>query len=181
MIHVLSDQAESPRHLVCLELVRGVEPLSPEVQLRIDRCRRLLTYARSADWTISHVYPHTAGRSTKPLAGLEPLPTEAVYYRTGASAFSNRVFRRSVTEDPDMELVILSMSLSSSSLGTALSAYDHDIAVTLIEDTLKPDAANGSGLEAIETITRALVAPFVLIRKVDDLIDQRRGLRLIQA
>ncbi|HZC15355.1 MAG TPA: isochorismatase family protein [Caulobacteraceae bacterium] len=180
MIQLRTDQAPVVRHLVCLDLVRGARPLSPEAQLRIDRCRRLLTYARTTEWTISHVYPHTAGRSTKPLAGLEPRPIEAVYYRTGASAFSNRVFRHAVKEDPDLELVILSLSLSSTSLGTALSAHDHDIAVVLIEDTLRPDAANASGLEAIKTITHALVAPFVQIRKVDDVIDQRRGLRLVQ-
>ena len=90
------------------------------------------------------------------------------------------MFRRTIREGLDLELVILSLSLSSTSLGTALSAYDDDIAVTLIEDTLRPDAANASGLEAIETVTRALVAPFVQIRSVDDLIDQRRGLRLVQ-
>jgi hypothetical protein len=180
MFHVRSDQAQSARHLVCLDLVQGSEPINPEAQMRIDRCRRLLTFARTAGWTMSHVYPHTAGRSTKPLTGLEPLPSEPVYYRTGASAFSNRVFRRSLQEGPELELVILSLSLSSTSLGTALSAYDHDIAVTLIEDTLRPDAANASGLEAIETVTRSLVAPFVQLRKVEDMIDQRRGLRLVQ-
>jgi hypothetical protein len=181
MFHVRSGQAQAARHLVCLDLVQQPEPPPAEAQMRIDKCRRLLTYARTSDWTMSHVYPHTAGRSTKPLVGLEPLPSEPVYYRTGASAFSNRVFRRSIKEGPELELVILSLSLSSTSLGTALSAYDHDIAVTLIGDTFRQDAANASGLEAIETVTRALVAPFVQIRRVDELIDHRRGLRLVQA
>jgi hypothetical protein len=181
MFHVSSGQAQTARHLVCLDLIQCPEPPTVEAQTRIDKCRRLLTFARSSEWTMSHVYPHRSGRSTKPLAGLEPLPSEPVYYRTGASAFSNRVFRRTIHEGPDQELVILCLSLSSASLGTAFSAYDHDIAVTLIGDTLRPDAANASGLEAIETVTRALVAPFVQIRRVDDLIDQRRGLRLVQA
>jgi hypothetical protein len=158
MFHIRPGQAQPARHLVCLDLVQSPEPPTPEAQLRIDRCRRLLTYARNAEWAMSHVYPHTAGRSTRPLPGLEPLPSEPVYYRTGASAFSNKVFRRTLKEEPDLELVILALSL----------------------DTLRPDAANASGLEAIETVTRALVAPFVQIRRVDDLIDQRRGLRLVE-
>jgi hypothetical protein len=181
MFHVRSGPAQTVRHLVCLDLVRSTGSPTAEAQARIDRCRRLLTYARTSEWAMSHVYPRTAGRSTKPLAGLEPLPSEPVYYRTGASAFSNRVFRRAVKEGLDLELVILSLSLSSTALGTALSAYDHDIPVTLIEDTLSPDAANASGLEAIETVARALVAPFVQVRRVEDMIDQRRGLRLVQA
>ena len=181
MLNIRSGQMQTARHLVCLDLVQQPDPPTAEAQARIDRCRRLLTYARTSGWAISHVYPHTAGRSTKPLAGLEPLPSEPVYYRTGASAFSNRVFRRAIKEQPELDLVILCLSLSSTSLGTALSAYDHDIAVTLIEDTIHQDAANASGLEAIETVTRALVAPFVQIRRVDELIDHRRGLRLVQA
>jgi Isochorismatase family len=181
MFHARPGHARTARHLVCLDLVRSCEPPTDEAQARIDKCRRLLTYARSSGWTMSHVFPHTGGRSTKPLCGLEPLPSEPVYYRTGASAFSNRVFRRSLKEGPELELVILSLTLASTSLGTALSAYDHDIAVTLIEDTIGQDASNASGLEAIETVARALVAPFVQIRRVDELIDQRRGLRLVEA
>ncbi len=180
MFHVRSGQAQPARHLVCLDLVQCPELQTALAQARIDKCRRLLTYARASGWATSHVYPHKAGRPTKPLAGLEPLPSEPVYYRTGASAFSNRVFRRAIEEGPDQELVILCLSLSSTSLGTALYAYDHGIAVALIEDTLRPDATNASGLEAIETVARALVAPFVQIRGVDQLIDQRRGLRLVQ-
>jgi hypothetical protein len=181
MFHVRSGQAQAARHLVCLDLIQCAEPPMVQAQARIDKCRRLLTYARTAGWAMSHVYPRRAGRSTRPLSGLEPLPSEPVYYRTGASAFSNRVFSRTIKEGLDLELVILALSLSSTSLGTALSAYDNDIAVTLIDDTLRPDAANASGLEAIETVTRALVAPFVQIRSVDDLIDHRRGLRLVQS
>ena len=84
MFHVRSGQAQATRHLVCLDLIQCAEPPTAQAQARIDKCRRLLTYARTADWTMSHVYPHTAGRSTKPLAGLEPLPSEPVYYRTRA-------------------------------------------------------------------------------------------------
>ncbi len=181
MFDLRSGHAQAARHLVCLDLVRFPEPPTTEAQARIDKGRRLLIYARACGWAMSHVFPHTAGRSTRPLAGLEPLPSEPVYYRTGASAFSNRVFRRALEEGPELELVILCLSLSSTSLGTALAAYDHDIAVILIEDTLRQDAANASGLEAIETVTRALVAPFVQIRRVEELIDPRRGLRLVQA
>jgi hypothetical protein len=179
MFDVRSSRESTDRHLVCLDLVQ--DPGAPDCddQTRIDKCRRLLAFARCSGWAMSHVYQRTASRSTRPLAGLEPLTTEPVYYRAGASAFSNRAFSRSMKDRLDDELVILALSLSSASLGTALSAYDQDIAVTLIGDTLRADAANASGLEAIETVARALVAPFVQIRRIDDLIDERRGLRLV--
>jgi hypothetical protein len=181
MFHVQSGPISRERHLVCLDLVRGAGPPAAEEQVRIDKCRRLLAFARAARWTISHVYPRTSGRPTRPLCGLEPLPNEPLYYRTGASAFSNRVFSRTIKDQSDLDLVILALSLSSTSLGTALSAYDRDIAVTLVGDTLSPSAANASGLEAIETVARALVAPFVQIRGIEDLIEPRRGLRLVPA
>jgi hypothetical protein len=181
MFHVRSGTGSRERHLVCLDLVRGGAATSAEEQTRIDKCRRLLAFARAARWTISHVYPRVSGRSTRPLVGLEPLPREPLYYRTGASAFSNRVFSRALKDQADVDLVILALALSSTSLGTALSAYDQDIAVTLVGDTLRPDAANASGIEAIETVARALVAPFVQIRAIEDLIEPRRGLRLVQA
>ena len=181
MLHEQHRFRASERHLVCLDLVQRAEAPSAEEQLRIDKARRLIVFARAAGWTVSHVHPRTVGRSTRPLTGLEPLPSEPLYYRSGVSAFSNRAFSRVMKDRFDQQLVILALTLSSTSLGTALSAYDHDLAVTLVGDTLRADAANASGLQAIETVTRALVAPFVQIRSVGDLIDQRRGLRLVSA
>lgn len=140
-----------------------------------------MTFARSADWAVNHVYQRSGGRSPRPLAGLEPLPSEPVYYRTGASAFSNRAFSRAMREELTIELVILALSLSPAAVGTALAAHDQDIAVTLVGDTLSRDAVDASGVEAIETIARALVAPFVQIRSAEEFIDTRRGLRLVQA
>ena len=70
MFHVRSGQAQATRHLVCLDLIQCADPPTAQAQARIDKCRRLLTYARTAGWAMSHVYPHTAGRSTRPLTGL---------------------------------------------------------------------------------------------------------------
>jgi hypothetical protein len=181
MFNIRSVHSTSARHLLCLDLVRAVAPPSAEAALRIGRCRRLLAYARSTSWSVSHVYPRSAGRSPRPIAGLEPLPSEPVYYRTGASAFSNRAFARVMRDQYDMELVIAALSLSPTAVGTALAAHDLDIAVALVGDTLSQDAIDASGVEAIETIARALVAPFVQVRATEDYIDARRGLRLVQS
>jgi hypothetical protein len=167
--------AAAARHLVCLDLVEGA---SPPDQRRIDSCRRVLTFARCAGWTITHLLPKTL-RPQRPLLGLAPLPTEPVLYRAGASAFSNRSFDRIVKEQTDGEMVILSLSLSSACLGTALYAYDLDVPVILVEDALLADRQDRSGLEAIETVARSIVAPFVRIVRVEDLIEQRRGLHLV--
>jgi hypothetical protein len=180
MFQVHPIKSSASRQLVCLDLVRS-DDTSDEQAVRVGRCRRLLTFARSAGWTVSHVYPRMSGRSPRPLAGLEPLPSEPVYYRTGVSAFSNRTFSRAMRDQLDAELVIVALSLSPTAVGTGLSAHDQDLSVTLISDTLSQDAVDASGIAAIETIARALVAPFVQIRATEDFIDARRGLRLVQA
>lgn len=165
------------RHLVCLDLIEQDPP--PE-QRQIDPCRRLLAFARSAGWPITHIHPRMSGRrAARPAPGLGPLPSEPVLYRGGASAFSNRSFDRTVKEQDGFELVILSFSLSSACLGTALCAYDLGLPVLLIEDALSNTSADIVGLEAIETVARSIVAPFVQVSAVDELIDPRRGLRLV--
>ncbi len=179
MFQVQPLKGSTPRQLVCLDLVRAGEP-SPEEALRIGKCRRLLSFARSTGWAVSHVYKRAGGRSPRPLAGLEPLPSEPLYYRSGVSAFSNRTFARVMGDQLGAELVILALALSPTAVGTALAAHDQDIAVTLVGDTLSRDACDASGIEAIETIARALVAPFVQVRAADEFIDMRRGLRLVQ-
>jgi isochorismate hydrolase len=181
MFHNRSATPARARHVVCLDLVRPPGPQEADEESRADRCRRLLSYARATGWGVSHVYQRTSGRRPRPIAGLEPLPSEPVYYRTGVSAFSSRAFGRAMRDQFDQQLVIVALSLSPTAVGTALAAHDQDIAVTLIGDTLSRDACDASGIEAIETIARALVAPFVQVRAVSDLIDQRRGLRLVQA
>lgn len=102
--------------------------------------------------------------------GLEPLPSERLVYRTGVSAFSNRAFRQAVKAQPEAELVIAGFSLSSSCLATALTAHDWGLTVVLTSD-----AVLGEGEQPL----RSVVAPFVRIAAADELIDVRRGLRLI--
>ncbi len=169
----------STRHLVCLDLMRGAAEPTRDEAARIGRCRRMLAFARASGWVVSHVYPRSAQRSARPLEGLAPLTSEPVYYRSGPSAFSNRVFCRAIKEHYESDLVIMALSLSSAALGTALSAHDREMPVTLIGDTLGPN--NADGIAAVETIAHALVAPFVDIKPTEQLIDQRRGLRLVGA
>ena len=178
MFQTFKFEPAASRRLVCLDLIQtGPEP----DQRSIDCCRRLLMFARSAGWTIIHLHPKAAGRrASKPFTGLGPLPSEPVLYRTGASAFSNRNFDRIIKEQADGEMVMLSLSLSSACLGTCLYAYDLGVPVILVEDALLANSDDRAGLEAIETVARSIVAPFVRIARAEELIEPRRGLRLVQ-
>ena len=172
----MARNARSPlRRLLAIDLVREAAPACAEVQGRVDRCRRLLAYARAAGWAVSHVYP----RGGRPAAGVEPLLSESIYYRAGQSPFANRALKRSVRVGAERELVIMALSLSSAVLSAALSAHDLGVAVTLVGDTLQSGDEGAASLEAIETITHALEAPFVHVEAIDQLIDSRRGLHLV--
>lgn len=175
--------AAKVRHLVCLDLVRSATRAEgrdlPGLTRRIEVCRRLLLHARAREWDITHVHPRSAAKATRPVAGLEPLPTERLVYRTGLSAFSNRPFCEAVSALPEVELILVGFSLSSACLVTALTAHDWGLSVTLAKDAVlgaKPDA---NGCIHAEEPERSIVLPFVRIATADELIDARRGLRLV--
>ncbi len=166
------------RHLVCLDLVRSETRLDgldhPGIDRRVEVCRRLLLHARWRGWEITHVHPRSASRASRPVAGLEPLPSERLVYRTGVSAFSNRAFRQAVKAAPEAELVIAGFSLSSSCLATALTAHDWGLPVVLASE-----AVLGASTGESERSLRSVVAPFVRIAAADELIEVRRSLRLV--
>jgi hypothetical protein len=172
------------RHLICLDLLVTARDAAAgraaATQRRIDNCRRLLVHGRAIGWTVMHVFPRAAlAASARSIEGLEPLPSEPVLYRSGVSAYSNRVFRQTLEASPETELVIVSLSLSAACLATALTAHDRKSAVTLVEDIVSASEDDAQGLEALQTVSRSIVAPFVKIARTDDLIDLRRSLRLV--
>lgn len=165
------------RRLICLDLVQSAtrvegEPL-PGLDSRVRACRRLLLHARARGWDVTHVYPRSAAKASRPAEGLEPLPTERLVYRTGLSAFSSRPFCEAIEAMPEAELILVSFSLSSACLVTALTAHDWGLPVTVISDAML-----GGGGEA-EQSARAAITPFARLAGADDLIDVRHGLRLV--
>jgi nicotinamidase-related amidase len=181
----IRETASKPRHLVCLDLLRWPGAISDDTSRTsaangVHNCRRILTYARGMNWTVTHVFDHSArSRRARAIGGLEPLQIEPVLYRTGVSAFSNRIFRESVEESLEAELIILSLSLSPTCLATALAARDRGVAVALVEDALSGSAGAAAGIDAIQTLSHSIAAPFVKILHTDDLVDIRRGLRVV--
>jgi hypothetical protein len=174
----------STRHLLCVDLVEppdlGGSGRPEGVNRRIHNCRRILNYGRAMGWSISHVLDHAVrARRVRAIEGLEPLQIEPVHYRTGVSAFSNRRFRESIEEQGETELIILSLSLSRACLATALAARDRGLAVALVEDVVSGSAHAAAGIDAIQTLSQSLAAPFVAILQTNDLVDVRRGLRVV--
>jgi nicotinamidase-related amidase len=173
-------QGRTPRErlLVCLDLQQaslGTRDADPCVV----NCRRVLSHAREAGWRVVHVHSKKAcPDEARPIEGLEPLTSEPLVYRTGVSAFSSRAFRRMVA-GVAFELVIIGYSMSSSCLATAMIAYDHDLAVTLVEDAVSATSLDPATRDAIDVVARQIARPFVGLTSTGDLLGEGRRLRVV--
>ena len=76
-------------------------------------------------------------------------------------------------------MILLGLSLSPTCLTTALAARDRGVVVALVEDALSGSASGAAGIDAIQTLSHSISAPFLKIARTDELIDVRRGLRLV--
>ena len=85
--------------LICLDLQR--ERLSVEnASATAAVCRKVLEQARRRCWPVLHVHRRESEMpGERPIPGLEPLPSEAVFARQGPSAFTNRSFSKNGAGD----------------------------------------------------------------------------------
>jgi nicotinamidase-related amidase len=159
------NQFASPKAaLVCLDLQRSRQSGDGQGAI-VSLCRRVLNEARRRGWPVLHVHGRTLADG-RPIAGLEPRPTEAVFLRQGPSAFSNANFTHAALALGG-PLALIGFALEDTVLATAFAAADRDIAVDVILDAVftgapEPDVANG-----------ALLAPLHALAPRARLIDSR--------
>ena len=176
------------RLLVCLDLQWlnapvGSDPGARTAHGRIANSRRVLAHAREWDWSICHVHGRETpqSRPSRPIAGLEPRPSEPVMTRDGVSAFSSWSFRELVEGASGAQLVIIGFSWPSSCLATVFSARDRGLAVVLVEDAIGVAASWGPEARAVEAAARAMAATFAALTTTDALVGRRPPLRLVAA
>jgi nicotinamidase-related amidase len=164
----LSQFAAPRAALVCLDLQRNRQ--SGEAQEPVvSQCRRVLAEARRRRWPVLHVHARTLA-DLRPIAGLEPQPTEPVFVRQGPSAFSNANFARAALALGG-PLALIGFSLEDTVLATAFAAADRDLAVDVILDavftgTHEPDAVDRvllAPLRALAPRTRLMASNDLLI------------------
>lgn len=127
--------------LVCLDLQRGRladAPSRETAERTVLACRRVLTQARARGWPVLHVHRREASpEGARPIAGLEPLPLEPIFYCSGPSAFSHRGFRQAARALGG-PLALIGFSMGDSVLATAFAAADRDIPVEVVADAVAP-------------------------------------------
>ncbi|MDP3853774.1 isochorismatase family protein [Phenylobacterium sp.] len=157
-----------PSVLVCLDLQRGrLSGVSDGADRSLEACRRVLEQARRRRWPILHVHRREATlEDGRPIVGLEPLPSEPIYLRSGPSAFSHRGFCQAARAYGG-PLALIGFSLCDSVLATAFAAVDRDLTVEVVRDAV---ALGGGGDLALR---QALAAPLVSLSPMARIIDSQ--------
>lgn len=143
--------------LVCLDLQRSRladAPLREAAERTADACRDVLDRARTRRWPILHVHRREASAErSRPIAGLEPLPSEPIFFRPGPSAFSHRAFRQNA-HALGAPLALIGFSLADTVLATAFAAADRDLAVEVVRDAVAIDGRDP--LTALAPLARVI-------------------------
>lgn len=127
--------------LVCLDLQRSRlvdAPIRDSAERTVASCRLILDRARARGWPVLHVHRRDGDpERCRPIPGLEPLPSEPVFYRPGPSAFSHRAFRQTA-HALGGPLALIGFSLNDTVMATAFAAADRDLLVEVVADAVAP-------------------------------------------
>ena len=158
--------ASAPAVLVCLDLQRA--RLSHAVsQASATRaaaaCRQVLDQARARRWPVVHVHRREVSpQDSRPIQGLEPLPSEPVYVHSGPSAFSNGAFAQSIAAMGG-PLALIGFSLNDSVLATAFAAVDRQLPVEILQDAVAANARDELGLRQAMAASLKSLSPLCRI------------------
>ena len=168
--------------LVCLDLQQEQQaahsPADRERRRRcIEACQGVLTQARRLRWKVVHVHlssgrmgPLTAG--AKPIPGLEPRPSEPVFYRQGLSAFSSAAFNEYLKLTTAPHLIVIGFSLDGSALFTAVGAQEAGVPMSIVQGAIDAPPMGLLGSDVVETVLMNVVGAFTEIVNADTLFER---------
>ena len=170
----------SPPRLLCLDLQRG-----PGSQTgghsggvtgrdsRVARCQDLMAFARTAGWPVLHSFRLVGPIQPLSVEGLEPMASETVLLRRGASAFSHPRMAELASGSAASGLVILALTLGAPCITTALQAHELGVEVQLVTDTLCPVDIRGVGSMTVREVLLGIASPFTGLTSTAELLGDR--------
>lgn len=152
--------------LICLDLqARDLEEERSLVGRRqMGIARGVLARARAHGWDVAHVRRPNTG-APYALGGVAPLPSEPVFQREDASAFSARHFSEFMRRRVGGLCAVLSLDLGCGALVTALSAAEGGHNVALLDDAAGQTELAG----AVQGVVAALRTSSVRLVRFDAL------------
>lgn len=165
--------------LLCLDLQRefvvdGRPLCSPGVEDRVEVCRELIAFARQARWPVVHVHRRRDSglfsehsEFSRPVAGLEPLASEALYVRSQLSAFAAPGLRRLAPPTPGTRVVLAALSLDNACVATVLQGSDIGLKITVAEDAIGASMLGPYDPGVVAGVAKRLIAPFARFESVE--------------
>jgi nicotinamidase-related amidase len=131
-----------------------------------------LEQARARGWPVLHVHRREGSQeSARPIAGLEPLPSEPVYVRPGPSAFSHPAFARRA-QALGGPLALIGFSMSDAVLATAFAAADLRLPVEVLSDAVATGERDDPDLRRALSTPLASLFPLCRLIAADDLLQE---------
>jgi nicotinamidase-related amidase len=158
--------------LLCLDLQREFvvagRPLhAPGVEERVATCRAVLEDARTAGWPVIHAHRRAysglfsdGGDFARPVQGLEPLASEALFFRSQLSAFASPGLREMAPPTPGTTVFLVALSLDNACMATVLQGVDIGLRIRVVEDVIGASALGPYGPGVVAGVAKRLVAPF---------------------
>ena len=143
-----------------------------------DRIRRLLTSARLSGWPVLHCQYQSnrpainCGVSVPgaPIDGLAPLSREAVFIRTGLSAYSDPDFGRMIRHYSGPPCFLVGFSAPFSLMATMFDAVARDQRLTVIPEAVGGRAVGPRSASSVRDISFDLIDRLSSTMPLDDVV-----------
>jgi len=152
------------------------------VEGRIQACRALLEAARGAD---GHGSPASrrrdsglfcdGGEFARAVEGLEPLASEALFFRSKLSAFAAPRLRDLVPPMPGTTIVLIALSLDNACVATVLHGVDIGLRIRIVEDAIGASPLGPYGSGVVTGVVKRLIAP---LAQFESALTMRREARV---
>ena len=122
----------------------------------LHNARRLLDHARLSAWSVAHVFSaeqHDQMAKCRSMPGFGPLPSEPVFYRHSASAFSSPACETFADMRRNDILLMLGASLDACCLTTAVNGVRAGRSMAVAEDAILSTPVERKGLADLRDIS----------------------------
>lgn len=177
--------------LVCLDLQQDQAAYSTPAERErrkrcVEACQDLMAQARRLQWKIVHVHTSSGrvgplSQGAKPIPGLEPRPSEPIFYRQGPSAFATGAFQEYLKRIAAPHLILAGFSLETSALFTAVAAQDFGVPVSIVRGAVDAAPVGLLNSDVVQSVLFNTVGAFAEVVTTEDLFERAAGAYVAQA
>jgi nicotinamidase-related amidase len=181
----MTETEEARSWLLCLNLNR--EYVTPGRPLHAAgaaaaamRARACLSHARDLGWSVAHVQSRhsrlsRSARFARPIDGLEPLPSEALFITAGRSALAHPELRARLVSRRPSAIFLVGFALAHEGLASLFDAADLGLPLRIVEDAVASPAIGDRSAWEIDRAALAIAGSLSCIASSADLLQTSSG------